>query len=197
MLTLLGLCNLNTGAMSFSGLTAPTAGFFRQVGCKLTIGRQSHGRGVMRSAIFARFVVKWAGAMIVLAAAVLSAPQKAHAACSHYVRSMAHSPLSEIGLELIGEARVMVEAVRPLPDENPARRLPCSGLLCSGQPGLPSVPAGVDLPRPGSWALLPASPQIGKPEPPCPPRDDADLRASTARPAIFHPPRCSGSLPGS
>jgi hypothetical protein len=134
--------------------------------------------------------------LMTLFAVFLLAPTSAYATCSHLVKSnsdRSHSAQTAVelsGLVLAGDS--LAKPVEQIPS-TPVRK-PCSGAWCTGQPGIPVVPAGVFESPISSWAWS---------TPICVDRSiDNDFLITDLtiiRPVsqvgfVFHPPR-SSSLP--
>jgi hypothetical protein len=136
-----------------------------------TRGRESLGRSCV-------------GALVALLAAGLFAPASARAGCSAYILSSHDAPAGKAGgLELLSRAS---DPVRPA-----NRPKPCSGVFCSGNPGLPDVPSTPITPQGDEWGLLaePAVPPVAGSFPRH--HDDDRLRPIQAGLGVFHPPRAS------
>lgn len=116
------------------------------------------------------------------------APPPANAGCSHYVR---FEPLVLDGSQEF-DLLTGTRSPRPgdsVPKQTPARPTQCRGAMCSGQPGVPSVPRSSDFSRAGTWAILPVHIQIPAPEPTSSLADDASNQPIVIVSAVFHPPR--------
>lgn len=146
------------------------------------------GRGVMRHTSRGSVGGTVAGALLAFLAVGVLAPE-ARAGCSHYVLSR-HAALERdgSGLDLLDASDTGRPAV---PVERPK---PCSGVFCSGNPGLPDLPTvSVDT-RPGDWGLL--SEPTTVPEADSFPRhhDDDRLSPSHCGSGVFHPPRAASGV---
>ena len=136
-------------------------------------------RGVMRLSTRESLGRWFAGALVALLAAGLFAPATARAGCTHAALTG-----DSIGLELLNIPAAAGEPSVPL-----ERPKPCSGVFCSGNPGLPDLPAMAVTRRADDWAMLS--------EPPPPPVSDSfprhhdDDRPQPIHdgPGVFHPPR--------
>ncbi len=82
------------------------------------------------------------GSVIALVMVFGSAPTEAVGGCAHYVVSGAKTTDSSGGIELIGGSFDRTPA--PVPAQPQELPKPCSGALCSGNPGIP-LPSGVSI----------------------------------------------------
>jgi hypothetical protein len=142
-------------------------------------------RGVMQLSTRESLGRWFAGALAALLAAGVFAPATARAGCTHDALSR-HAALAgdSTGLELLNVPAAAGEPSVPL-----ERPKPCSGVFCSGNPGLPGLPATTVIPRANDWGMLfapPPSPVAGSfsrhhdGDRPRPIHDGQD---------VFHPPR--------
>jgi hypothetical protein len=140
-----------------------------------------------------------AGALFALLAAGLAAPNASQAGCAHYVvvKGAPHPGLS--GLEMLGAEGLLplgngegrAPAV-PTPADRPA---PCTGVLCSGAPATPVMPAPPSTTRADQWGLLAASIPDVSDEPAYERPADSRLRPVLGGSGVFHPPRASRPFP--
>jgi hypothetical protein len=118
------------------------------------------------------------GALVALLAAGLLAPSTARASCSWYALANHGAPGAPDGLGLLTRTTTLPDGPRP-----------CSGVFCSGQPGLPVVPSTAVTPQPHDWGLLAAPPAPSAPDSFPRHHDDDRLRPVHTGEDVFHPPR--------
>jgi hypothetical protein len=112
----------------------------------------------------------------------------AEAGCSHYVRNASPRLSEAITLGVPGNHQEPTDTIESS-SRRPARRVPCTGALCSSQPAPASSATLIDLKLIGNWAILSAQSDIANPA--TAPLPD-DQRVSLPMPngiPIDHPPR--------
>jgi hypothetical protein len=145
----------------------------------------------MRSAPVGRSAVIVARAVFTVMVWASIAPGSADASCSHYVRSRNALPAYELSFADLGNADV---AKKMSESSTPARRRACSGALCSGEPGCPSVPMHVDPHRSVQWAIISTPALMAVPGPAFFSPDENVPLPSDCSTAVYHPPRRLPSL---
>jgi hypothetical protein len=126
-----------------------------------------------------------AGVVATLLALVPVAPSAARAGCSHFVTSQSDpARLPSLVGTLLRDLAVPSDPL-PIP---PAQRR-CSGSWCSGQPAIPSVPAGTFEGRLGSWAWCVPVPNAASTDPSFLAAGSDTIRPLWQANDVFHPPR--------
>jgi hypothetical protein len=145
-------------------------------------------RGGMRLSVRGLLASPWFGVFFALPTLGVFLPSSARAGClAHYITS--HSGLNGdlTHLERLARTGAITTPYGEAPSERPA---PCTGALCSGNPGppLPTMPS-VLAPVEGQWAIpaFPISP-VGPDSFECQ-HVDASRHAVDCSCSIFHPPR--------
>jgi hypothetical protein len=142
-------------------------------------------------AIWRRSVV---GACLTLLTAVLLAPSRAEASCSHYVIWRGIAVPAPLGLDRLNPeslAAAVADAGVFTPDtppSNPAEPK-CSGVLCSGSPATPEIPASTPSGGFDHWGFLEQTVSPASTEPAFEPRENDRLRPVDTGTGVFHPPR--------
>lgn len=134
----------------------------------------------------------WAGVCFALLACGLFAPTAARAGCGNHVpvssylsdRASPFDPLILGGLE----TRSADQTPPTTPTENPR---PCTGAMCSGQPGVPPSPIATFSYPAEDWAWQTPPSSADDSTPAADPRAEAALRPTHFDPSVFHPPRPS------
>jgi hypothetical protein len=128
------------------------------------------------------------GAILSLLMLLCAAAPSARAGCS-----AAHlGPRAQAAAEAYGLAPLFLGgSATPDQDETPpSRPAPCSGALCSGNPGVPPSTAPLTVVGVGSdWAVALSTPVLAAPGSIVRAREDARLAPVNQPSSIFHPPR--------
>jgi hypothetical protein len=132
------------------------------------------------------------GALLALLAVALAAPGRSEAGCSHYVTVQGAPIPGLIGLEILGVDGFAPSALgADAPAAPPQRPAPCSGVLCSGSPATPVIPAPSPTSRAELWGVLTALIPVARDETAHELPRDGRLRPVTGGSGVFHPPRAS------
>jgi hypothetical protein len=131
----------------------------------------------------------------VLLAFGLFAPQAARAGCSHYVTSRSQAAGVEAQLELLSLVGALAAPQDQTPKDMPARRGPCSGAMCSGNPAVPLAPVSTEVQRSGQWAICELPIEPAGPGSVAARWEDAHFSPAPISCSIFHPPRSREHFP--
>ena len=135
-------------------------------------------------------------AIIIVAKAVLTvvvlaavAPGSVEASCSHYVQTVSDLRIHQSSIAQLDDAGSSNGATGASIPAAPQRRRPCSGALCSGEPGSPSTPTQIVMPRAGQWAIIAAPTRAATSDPVFSQGDENDSLPTHRRISVYHPPR--------
>jgi hypothetical protein len=151
--------------------------------------RSSQDLGAMRLSLPYRLASCWPGVLLAVLCIVVTSPREVRGSCSAHVLMPSAPAAASAHFQMLNLERAKTESSKRTPGEHPSSPVPCSGVLCSNNPGIPVAPAQAFPPLATDWALHSVlAPAIAL-QARIVNASETRLRPQHAPFSIFHPPR--------